>query len=105
MSCQIFKETSGVRIKVTVNDCLTDSPKNISLATGFIFVFKKPSGSNLEVTPSFLTNGTDGVLYYDTLSTDLDEIGIWQLQVVYSLGTNTVVSSIAKFTVYKQLRS
>lgn len=105
MSCQIFKNTAGIRIQVTVNDCSTDTAKNIASATDLVFVFKKPSGSNLEVTPSFLNSGTDGVLYYDTLTTDLDEIGIWQLQVFYTLSTNIVATSIAKFTVYKKLRS
>ena len=75
---------------------------DISTATVKQFILKKPSGSVVTKTASFDTDGTDGVLKYETVADDLDEDGTWQLQVRLVM-TGTWKSSITTFTVKENL--
>lgn len=54
---------------------------DISSATVKQINFKKGGGSILgPKTATFTTDGTDGLMYYDTVSGDLDEPGNWQVE-------------------------
>jgi len=54
---------------------------DVSTATSKKMLFKKPSGATLTVDASFLTDGSDGQIYYDSQVGDLDEAGAgWELQ-------------------------
>lgn len=76
---------------------------DISVATTKQFIFKKPSGSNLTVSGSLYTDGTDGILQYTTVEGDLNETGLWKIQGYLVIGTNKHKSDIYTFRVYNNL--
>lgn len=52
---------------------------DISDATTREICIRSPNGIDKTLTASFVTDGTDGRIYYDTIVTDLDELGAWKL--------------------------
>jgi hypothetical protein len=103
MACSLRLNNIGVLIKVTINDCGTDSAVDISTATTKQLIFTKPSGTKVTKSASFFTTGTDGILTYTTVSGDLDEIGTWQFQGYVVIGTNEFTSTIDTFKVERNL--
>jgi hypothetical protein len=53
--------------------------------------------------PNFVTDGTDGQYYYDTLVTDLDEKGTWSWQGYLAMPTWTGWTDIDTFEVHPNL--
>ena len=54
---------------------------DISLATVKQINFKKANGATLgPKTAEWTNDGTDGLIYYDTISGDLDGAGEWQIE-------------------------
>jgi len=53
---------------------------DISAATTKNFLFRKPDATVLTKTATFVTDGTDGQLTYTTITTDIDDVGIWTIQ-------------------------
>lgn len=76
---------------------------DLSSATVKQIYFMKPDGSTLTKTASFTTDGTDGKIYYNTTTGDLDTAGDWQLQAVVTFGASVWHSSIAAFAVFPNL--
>ena len=78
---------------------------DISTATTKSITFRKPSGSPMTKTASFVTDGHDGQIHWmTTSSTDLSEKGAWILQgkVVLSGGA-TYRTSLNFFQVAENL--
>lgn len=69
----------GTRFRLTLEDG-DGNPVNIATATVKRLDFRKPDGTTLERAASFLTNGSDGVIYYDTVQGDIDHVGRWMVQ-------------------------
>ncbi len=92
----------GTVFKVTIKDDST--VVDISTASTKQIVLKKPSGEKLTKTANFLTDGSDGIITYTTISGDLDEAGMWKIQgyIVLS-GGNTFYTDINAFKVYRNL--
>jgi hypothetical protein len=82
MSCEKEIHLGDVKTKfqVRVTDDNGLTYIDISSATVKKIIFEKPNGQNLEVDADFLTNGEDGYIIYETLETDLDTAGNWQIQ-------------------------
>lgn len=79
---------------------------DVSSATGENskqFIFEKPSGATLTKTAVFVTDGTNGLLKYTTIENDLNEEGVWKLQVKVVLTEGTWRSNVESFTVYVNL--
>lgn len=91
----------GVQFLATIKD--GSSVVNISTATTKQLNFRKPSGSILNKTASFYTNGTDGQIYYTSISGDLDECGTWSLQGYISMAGGTWSTDIYKFQVHRNI--
>jgi len=70
MACEIHIGDIGTRFLFTIQDCDSETAVDISSSSSVEINFKKGSGSTLSVTGSFLTDGTDGKVYYDTVSGD-----------------------------------
>ena len=66
----------------------TNSVVDISSASIKNFLFSKPNLSIVTRTGVFTTDGTDGLLRYNTLSGDINAIGIWcyQIDIAFSGG-------------------
>src|SRR5574341_746475 len=69
----------GTVIEITVKE--NDAPLNLSDATVKKFVFRKATGTAVEKTASFSTDGSNGKLRYVTIANDIDAAGRWTLQV------------------------
>ncbi len=70
-----------LRIEVTVQN-QDGAIINLATSTSRTFEFRKPNGISVSKTALFVTDGTDGKLYYSTGPNDLDEIGEWTMQAV-----------------------
>ena|SRR3990167_327182 len=99
---EIHKNDIGTRFKCTIKD--GDSIVDVSAVTTKQVLFYKPSSEILTKTASFFTDGSDGIIYYDSIDGDLDEVGSWELQgyVVFS-STSKFRSDIKSFKVHRNL--
>jgi hypothetical protein len=102
MTCsEIHTLSYGIDIEITIEE---DSVvANISAATDMQFLIRKPDGSLLEVTATFLTDGTDGILKYTTVSGDLDMVGLYKIQAKMTIGTGVFYSTTSTFKVYSNV--
>ena len=91
----------GTRFKVTLKDGA--SVVSISSATTKQIILKKPDGTKLTKSATFSSDGTDGIMYYDTVSGDLDVAGVWKLQGKVVLTAGTFSTDIYSFKVHRNL--
>ena len=103
MACEIHIGDIGTRFLFTIQDCDSTDPVDVSTASSVEIVFKKPNGTNLVVAGTFLTDGTDGKVYYDTANGDIDQIGYWKVQGKVNFPTGLFYSDIHKFQVFANL--
>jgi hypothetical protein len=98
---EIHVNDIGTAFEVTLEDCgvIVD----LSGAISITFTFSDPQGNNSAKVGALLTDGTDGKVVYTIQALDLDEAGIWKLQVTVELPTGTWNSNIEKFRVYPNL--
>lgn len=95
---EIHKNDIGITFKVTLKDGTT--VVDISSASVKNIILGKPDGTKLTKAGSFTTDGTDGILQYNTISGDLDIIGIWDIQAQITLPSGSWKSDIASFDVF-----
>lgn len=80
----------GTTFTVTVyEDTTPPAALDLSTATTLQFKLLRPDDTVLTVTPTFVTDGTDGQLQYNTQAGDLDQAGSWELQVRYVLANGS----------------
>ena len=92
----------GTQFQATLYDC--DVVVDISTATVKEIIFLKPDGTKVVNTADFLTDGSDGIIYYaPTLATELDQEGNWKIQARVVMPTGTWSSDVQKFKVYPNL--
>lgn len=99
---EIHKGDIGTQFKVTVKN-QAGTVVDLSGMTTKQILFKKPSGTILTKTASFLTDGSDGILVYVTVEGDISEAGEWFLQAYYTDGTSARYTDITLFTVHRNL--
>lgn len=79
---------------------------DISLATEMKMRFQKPAsagGTAFERDCLHVSDGTDGKIYYKTVSTDLDAKGTWKRQCRVVTPNGEYFSDIQSFVVYKNI--
>lgn len=86
-----------VRIKLTVNE--DDAALNISTATAKSIIIRKPDGTRTVYTATFLTDGSDSIIYYDTVSGDLDQSGVYKVQGLILMASGTYYTTVQTFRV------
>ena len=103
MRCKLSNSMSLVYVG-DVGARLTVATQNTALPTDTILtlIIKKPSGELIAATPSVAWS--TGILTYDTVAGDLDEIGEYKVQVhgVFSDGDD-LRSDKDSFTVYEKI--
>jgi hypothetical protein len=77
---------------------------NVASATTKSIIFRKPSGSKVVKSASFVTDGRDGYIMYTATSGDINEKGLWKIQGQVAFGSNVLNSStVGTFKVYANL--
>lgn len=88
----------GVLFDVLVTDYF-DEVIDLSSATTKEIILKKPSGKTVTKTASFVTDGIDGRISYLTIADDIDEVGVWQIQVHIVMPSSNWRSEVGSFRV------
>lgn len=85
-----LNDVGGI-LRLTVEE--DGEPKNISAASVIKYLIKKPDETVSEVTASFDSNGADGKVIYTFVSGDLNQVGLYEIQVKLTIGGWTGISS------------
>jgi hypothetical protein len=72
-------ELDAIGVRLVLELMELDTPLDISDATTITHCFRAPSQADKTFAATFLTDGTDGKIYYDLATGDLDEIGGWKI--------------------------
>ena len=91
----------GTLLEVTLYDCST--PVDLTGATETTLILVSPTGVKTELTATFKTDGTDGILQYISDDETFTEAGTWKIQGFVILPAGQWSSDIAKFKVYANL--
>jgi len=103
MSCQIHVDDIGTIFRVTIIDCETGLPIDLSAATTLIIKFFLPDKSVIEKTAVFTTDGADGKIQYITAADDISQAGLWKIQ-AFAIDSGFENSSeVSEFRVYSNL--
>ena len=97
MSQSIRVNDTGTEFRIQITD--EDVAVDLSSATTLQLIFKKPSGETLTVDAQLYTDGTDGIIYYNTVDGDIDESGVWKLQSYVVVGSAAYSSTVGTFKV------
>jgi hypothetical protein len=103
MTCETEAHLGDIGFRLIATFVEDGVDVNISTATAKSIVLRSPAGIISTHSATFLTDGTDGIVYYATVSGDLDEVGIWKIQGIISIGGGTYHSNITSFKVYPNL--
>lgn len=76
---------------------------DVSTAIAPTLVVKRVGAAAVDKILSLVTDGTDGLVKYTTLSTDLDVPGIWRLQGKVTLSGEVFHSDVLSFEVTPNL--
>jgi hypothetical protein len=76
---------------------------DISSASEKVLYIKKPDGTVLTKTPTFVTDGADGKLQYAIIAEDLSLKGTYKLQAKITLPSGVWSSSVTSFKVLTNL--
>jgi hypothetical protein len=95
----------GTVITVTIYEDDGTTAIDVSTASTKTIYFKKPDGTKLAATASFTTDGTDGKIYYTTVTGDISVAGTYQVQGYVIIGTAKYYSTVGTFTVRKNIAS
>ncbi len=100
---EIHQNDIGTRFLLTVKD--GSDFVDISGASALRLDFRKPSSTVANREPLRFDDGTSvsGLMYYDTVAGDLDEVGRYKLQGRVSLPSGTYYTDIHTFQVYCNL--
>ena len=104
-SGEIHVNDFGTRFLVTVKE--DGVGVDLSGASELTINFRKPSDTIAARTGSVLADGSalSGVMYYDTIAGDLDEIGHWKLQGKISITEGTFYTNVSSFQVHSNVNS
>lgn len=101
-AAEIHVGDTGVSFQFTVKD--QDSVAvDVSGATTKQLKFKKPGGTTVTQTASFVTDGTDGKIEYISDDGDLDEAGDWEIQVYVVLASGKKHTQRQHFKVFANI--
>lgn len=115
MACvdQLFVGDTGTSIEFLIKECDNSDPDNpvevlvdVQFATVMVMTFLKPDGTTLVVNNpevKFLTDGTDSIIHYLTVGSDLDQTGTWKAQLRITMVTGVWYTTSISFKVKASL--
>ena len=98
---EIHMYDKGTVLQFLIKD--NDIVKPIQMSTERKLVMEKPDGTTIVRTLSFVTDGTDGMLKYETTDTDFDQEGHWRFQVKLTFANGLWRSNIIRQYVFANL--
>lgn len=101
MSSEIHVDDVGTRFLLTIKD--DGEVVDISQASSISIIFKKPDDTAMYRPGTVLSDGMDGIAYYDTIAGDLDNAGLYKLQARVALPSGTYYTDIHSFQVHCNL--
>ena len=79
MTTYVHNADIGTIFRLTITDTAGVVIDVSTASTKFIY-FQKPDGTKVKETAAFYTDGTDGIIQYTSVSGDIDQTGLWQVQ-------------------------
>ena len=79
MTTYVHNADIGTIFRLTITDTAGTAIDVSTAATKFIY-FQKPDGTKKKNTAAFYTDGSDGIIQYTSVSGDIDQTGLWQVQ-------------------------
>ena len=76
---------------------------DISSQTVMNIFFLDPLGGTQTRAATFVTDGTDGKMFYKTVADDLDKVGNWKWQAKVTISSGTWPSTIREFEVHPNI--
>jgi hypothetical protein len=102
ISSDIQVGTIGLKIELGLRERY--DVLNVSSASPINIIIEKPDNSKTTYPASFLTDGTDGVIYYTTTTTgDLDQAGTYSIQAYMEMSGFKGYSTVSVFEVHANL--
>lgn len=103
MANQLHQDDVGTRLLVTVQE--SGVGYDLTSASGLQILIKNPSGTLLHKEASTLDDGSalSGVMYYDTASGDISQVGVYKLQAKVLSATTTFSTEVYTFPVNQNL--
>lgn len=93
----------GTEIQITVKD-KQNNVVDLSSATSVEIHCTPPNDSSVRVfSTSFITDGSDGNIYYIIQDGDIDIVGTWEVQVIVYFNSNLFHSNIFKVKVLRNV--
>ena len=93
----------GTVIEVTVKDKTSGDVVPIDAATTMTLFFNKSDGTTIERTATHTTDGSDGKMFYTTISGDINMAGEWKYQAYVVLPGGAWRGDILEFYVLPNL--
>ena len=101
MASEIHVNDIGTKFLVTIKD--DGSIVDVSGASSILMKFRKPDDAVVTKNGLLESDGTDGQVYYNTQAGDLDQAGLYKLQVTVQLPAGTYYTDIHTFKVHCNL--
>jgi hypothetical protein len=98
---ELHQNNIGAEFRLVVQD--DGVAVDLSECLDPVIIILKPSGSRLEKAANLYTDGTDGILYYNCIDGDLDEVGLYKIQACVDIDDGVFYSSVASFKVHKNI--
>ena len=91
----------GTDLKITIKE--DDAIVDISTAIGLNIILRKPGGGEVVKAATLLTDGTDGILHYQTEAGVIDKKGVWYYRAKITFTASMIFYSpwAAQFEVVK----
>lgn len=99
---EVQKDDIGTVLEITIKD-QDNAVVNLASATTTEVIFKKPGGTKVTKTATFVSDGSDGQIRYAFVDGDLDIKGIWRFQGYIVLPNGEWYTSIREFKVIDNL--
>lgn len=97
-----FRQNDVVNIAFRVYD-LENTLLDLSQADVKKFYIKKPDRTVISSLASFYTDGTDGILVYSSVDGDLDQLGIYEIQVYVEINGAVLTSKKRKIKITRKI--
>ena len=99
MASEIHMNDIGTQFILTIKD-QDGAVVNLASSLTKEIIFLKPDLSSHTKTASFVTDGSDGKIYYTAASGDIEQDGFWRIQGRVTFASGSWSTNTTQFIVY-----